>query len=463
MTENTLNSNAYAQEIVELVRGKHSFEELSQLLDDYHENDIAEALKQLNASERKLVYRCVGLDRMSEIFSYIEDVSEYVEELGIEKLADVIEHMDASDAIDLLDEMEPAVREEVIEHMETDAKDDIKMITSYEDDMIGSHMSTNYIVIKNTDSVKMAMKSLIRQAEKNDNINTIYVENEKECLYGAIELKDLIVAREYVNLEDLIVTSYPFVYADEQTSDCIDKIRDYEEDSIPVLDRENHILGVITATDMVEMVDDEMSDDYAKLAGLTEQSDLKETVRQGMIKRLPWLILLLFLGMGVSSVVGIFESVVSQIALVVCFQSLILDMAGNVGTQSLAVTIRVLMDEDVKAKEKFKFVCKELQIGLSNGLLLGTMSFLCIGIYVLLVKKKTVFYSFAISGCVGISLIVAMVVSSLVGTLVPMLFHKMKIDPAVASGPLITTINDLVAVVTYYGLANLLLVQILQF
>jgi magnesium transporter len=139
---------------------------------------------------------------------------------------------------------------------------------------------------------------------------------------------------------------------------------------------------------------------------------------------------------------------------------MILDMAGNVGTQSLAVTIRVLMDEDISAMQKLGFVFKEMRIGFLNGLLLGSASFVVIGIFVHIMKQKSLFFSFALSGCVGISLLTAMVISSLVGVLVPMLFHKLKVDPAVASGPLITTVNDLVAVVTYYGLAEILLVDV---
>ena len=218
----------------------------------------------------------------------------------------------------------------------------------------------------------------------------------------------------------------------------------------------------ITAQDVVEAVDDEMGEDYAKLGGLTEQEDLEESTLTSVKKRLPWLIILLFLGIGVSSVVGIFETVVAVLPIVICFQSLILDMAGNVGTQSLAVTIRVLMDENLSAGEKLKLVGKEARVGFSNGMILGVLSFAFIGVYIWLFKHNPVGYSFMISGCVGLALMAAMVISSLVGTLVPMLFHKIKIDPAVASGPLITTVNDLVAVIAYYGLVWILLIDVLH-
>ena len=162
-----------------------------------------------------------------------------------------------------------------------------------------------------------------------------------------------------------------------------------------------------------------------------------------MKKRLPWLIVLLFLGIAVSSVVGMFESVVAVLPIVICFQSLVLDMAGNVGTQSLAVTIRVLMDEDLTAKKKVMLLFKEMKIGFLNGASLGIMALVILGIYIHLCKNYVWTSAFLISGCVGISL-----------------FHKIHIDPAVASGPLITTINDLVAVITYYGLSLIFLIEI---
>ena len=212
----------------------------------------------------------------------------------------------------------------------------------------------------------------------------------------------------------------------------------------------------------MEVVDDEMGEDYAKLGGLSSEEDLNEKTLVSMKKRIPWLIVLLFMGMLVSSVVGFFEPVVAQLAVIVCFQSLILDMAGNVGTQSLAVTIRVLMDEQVTAKEKWALVRKEMKVGLCNGLLLGSLSFLAIGVYLWLFRGTTPYYGFCVSGCVSIALILAMVISSLSGTVIPIFFHKIKVDPAVASGPLITTIDDLVAVVTYYGLAWILLIDVLH-
>ena len=452
----------YSDEVLKIFRSNLPKEELIEKISDYHMGDIADAFEKMTPEERKSLYPVLGVEMVAEIFSYIEDSEEYIKEINSDKVANLISEMDSDDAVDILEKLSDADRKRIVALLDNDAKQDVSMILSYEDDEIGSEMTTNYIVVKKNLTIKEATHQLITQAGENDNINTIYVVDDKDGFYGAIDLKDLIVAREYQSLDELIIKSYPYVKANEKIVDCIEQLKDYAEDSIPVLDDNKHILGVITAHDIVEVVDEELGEDYAKLGGLTAEEDLNETTLQSTKKRLPWLIILLFLGMGVSSVVGMFETVVAVIPIVICFQSLILDMAGNVGTQSLAVTIRVLMDENLKASDKVKLMFKEVRVGFSNGLLLGTISFIFVGLYIFLFKGNTFGYSFLVSGCVGFSLLASMVISSLVGTLVPMFFSKIKVDPAVASGPLITTINDLVAVVTYYGMVWIFLIDIFK-
>lgn len=452
----------FVGELLEIFHSALDSKELLDKISDYHDNDIAGALEQLTEPERQSLYPILGAQKVSEVFAYIEDVDKYLKELKLENAAKVLSCMDSDDAVDVLEEMDASVQEQVVMLMDDASSQDVQLILSYEEDEIGSKMTTNFIVIQNTMTIRQAMRDLIRQAGENDNISTIYVTDSNGCFYGAIDLKDLITAREGDALENLIITSYPYVYAQDKIGDCIERIRDYAEDSIPIVDAQNHIIGIITAQDIVDVVDDEFGDDYAKLAGLTAEEDLNETTLQSMKKRLPWLIVLLFLGMGVSSVVGIFETVVAVLPIVICFQSLILDMAGNVGTQSLAVTIRVLMDENLTAAQKAGLVFKEMRVGFSNGLFLGVMAVVFIGLYICLLKHNPVGNAFLISGCVSFALMVSMVISSMVGTLVPMFFHRINVDPAVASGPLITTVNDLVAVVAYYGLTWVLLIRLLH-
>jgi magnesium transporter len=462
MDKDILKEPMYVREIVDTIRSGLSDEELAEKLRDYHENDIAQSLAELTKEERIRLYGVLGAEWTSEIFSFLDEPEEYMSELGIDKMAAVINEMDSDDAVDILEELDDSVVDKLSPILDEDVKADIRLIHSYEDDEIGSLITTNYICIKETLTIRQATHELIKQAGENDNISIIYVTDENGKYSGAIDLKDLIIARENDELDSLISYSFPYLSDHEKISDSIEKIKDYAEDSLPVLNADHEIIGILTAQDVIEAVDDEMGEDYAKLAGLTSEEDLNETTRASMKKRLPWLIILMFLGILVSTVVGVFEGVVAVLPIVICFQSLILDMAGNVGTQSLAVTIRVLMDEDLGVGDKIKLVIKEMRVGFANGLLLGLLAVVFIGLYVDLFKGYSTADAFLISGCVGVSLLLAMIISSLVGTLVPLFFHKIKVDPAVASGPLITTVNDLVAVVTYYGLAWVLLIEVLH-
>ena len=228
------------------------------------------------------MYRALDTERISDIFSYLDDVEDYLHELGLEKSADVLEEMDADDAVYGLETLPDEYREQLVERMDEEAQEDIALITSYEDDEIGSMMTTNYIVIRKGCSVKQAMKELISQAEDNDNITTIYVENEDGTFYGALELKKLILARKETDLDSVTITSYPYVQAHAKISEEIERLRSYSEDSIPVLDEDDKLIGVITAFDVVEAVDDEISEDYAKLAGMTDAADLKESLLESI-------------------------------------------------------------------------------------------------------------------------------------------------------------------------------------
>ncbi len=348
----------YVKELLQIIRESTDEAALRERLSGYHDNDIAAAFELLTADEREKLYPVLGADRLADIFRYIDDTGKYVGEISLDKAAKILSHMDSDDAAKVLDDLDRTTQDKLVKLLDEEAGHEIRMLLSYENDEIGSRMTTNYIAIHKSLTIRQAMHELVRQAGENDNIGTVYVTDGQNRFYGAIDLKDLIIAREDTTLESITSTSYPYVTEHEKISDCIEVIKDYEEDSIPVLTGHGVLIGVITAQDIVEVVDDEMGEDYAKLAGLTEEEDLRETTRESMKKRLPWLIILLFLGMGVSSVVGIFETIVAVLPIVMCFQSLILDMAGNVGTQSLAVTIRVLTDENLTGKKKMHLVIK---------------------------------------------------------------------------------------------------------
>lgn len=332
----------YVEELIEIIRAGLSREELVDWLFDYHDNDIADALELLTPEERKRLYSALGAERVAEIFAYLDDGDVYLKELSLKQQAKVISEMDSDDAVDILEEVDDDTKCKILGMLDKEASEDVQLLLSYDEDEIGSYMTTNFILIHNDLTVREAMRELVKQAGENDNISTIYVVDRAEQYYGAIELQDLIIAREHTELEDLISRSYPYVMDHEKISECIEKIKDYAEE------------------------------------------DLNETTRESIRKKLPWLVIL------------------------------------------------------------------------------TVMALLFLGAYIHLFKGFSLSYSMMISACVGVSLVGAMVVSSLVGTLTPIFFKKVGVDPAVASGPLITTINELVAIVVYYELVAVVLIDIIH-
>ena len=448
----------YGAAILSIIRGDNDDALLRELLEDYHDNDIASILDELTPEERERLLRVLGIDAMSDILPFTDDAAEYIAEMDADEAADVIEQMEIDDAVETLEALDEETRNELLELIEEDVKEEIELIASYDDDEFGSAMTTNFICIERSKSVKGAMRSLVSQAAENDNISTIFV-TENDIFYGAIDLKELIIARSSVSLDDLISVNFPFVYAKESISENIEKIIDYSEELIPVLDEQKKLIGAITTQDILDLATAELTEDYTRLAALSSDEDISEPIFKSVKKRIPWLAILLFLGLIVSAVVGLFEGIVQELPLIVSFQSLILGMAGNVGTQSLAVTVRTLNAEEMNAKKTFKFIFKETRVAFLNGLIIAIGSILIIGGYLCLRGTPTAL-AFTTAGCVAMALCFAMMISGLTGAGIPMIFSKLGIDPAIASGPLITTLNDLVAVISYYGLAYILLLKL---
>ena len=384
----------YVGELTQIIKSNISPMALKEKLSDYHDNDIAETLEELTVEDRNKLYRILNAESLANIFEYIENTAPYLDELSVKKKIAVLSSMETDKASEYLKNLPKGERNTLIDFLDDDAKRDLALLASFDDDEIGSKMSTNFIEIKTGITIKEAMKELIDQAAENDNIQTIYVVGANELYYGAIDLKDLIRAREGKTIDDIVSTSYPYVYAHELIDDCVNKLKDYAEDSIPVLDSTNKLIGVITSQDMMELIDDSMRDDYAKFASLGEEEDLEESILSSVKKRLPWLTILLFLGIGVSTVVSFFTQIAAQITILISFQSLILDMAGNSGTQSLAVTIRVLTSDQLSLKELMKLVWKETRVGFINGVIMGLVCSLVIGIFIYAFKVRDVMYAF---------------------------------------------------------------------
>ena len=452
----------FSLELQDIILSKDlSNEEIALELENYHASDIADALEQVDKEDRIRIYKAIGVDRVAEIFSFYEDVEDYIEELEPDIAADVLEKMDVSDAVDVLNELEEEDKSEIIGLLESETKEAVQKIDSYDEDVIGSYMTDNYIVLDKNNTIKQAMNQMVQEAGEHDNIFTLYVIDEDNKFFGAIELKELICARKDDSLVDLCMTSYPSFYDDEKVDECINKLKDYAESSIPILNRNNELIGAITSDILLDIQEEEFSEDYAKFAGLTESDELSESTFSSIRKRIPWLVILLFLGLIVSTVVGAFETVIATIPVFVFFQSIVLDMSGNAGTQALGVTIQNITNDELETgKEKRKNIFKELRIGFLDGLILGAVAFIFV-LSFLAIKQQEVTaghgYVFLdtlkVAGIISMSLILAMAIAGFVGSTFPLLLKRLHIDPAVASGPFITTTNDIIAVSTYYGLA----------
>lgn len=458
-------NNKHYEELRELILSNNEDQFIQNELENYHLSDIADVLETLAKEDRVRIYAIIGEEQTAELIAYYTNPDEFLKELTIQEAVDLIELMDVDDAVDILNEFEEEEKAEIIELLEEDVQESVLKIESYSEEEIGSYMSDNFITISEKSSIKTAMSQMVKLAGEHDNIYTLYVVDEFDKFVGAVSLRDLIIARKDDSFENLIMRGYPSFYDTEIMSDCLEKIKDYSENSIPVLSKDMKIVGVLTTDSLVEATTDEFEEDYAKLAGLSEEEDIDESVKVSIKKRIPWLIILLFLGLVVASVIGVFEGVITTVPIIVFFQSMVLGMAGNVGTQSLAVTIRNISNEDLKTdkKKQRKNIFKELRIGLCNGLLIGLISFVFISLYLIVTQSEVhpgegfiLADAFITGGIVGASMMVSIILSSVIGTVFPLVLSKMHIDPAVASGPFITTLNDISAVMIYYGLAYLL-------
>ncbi|MBE6633460.1 MAG: magnesium transporter, partial [Ruminococcaceae bacterium] len=268
----------YSVEITDLIRSNLTPAIMRERLQSYHESDLAESLELLSREERGKLYHLLDTSSLADVLDHSGTPYLYLPEVSLRRRAELLSQLETDVAADCLRRLEKPERNTLLELMDQEARREILLISSFDEDEIGSRMSANYIAVQKGLSVRQAMKELVAQAAENDNISTIFVVDETDTLVGAIDLKDLIIARDGTELSAVTVTSFPYVYANELIEDCIERLRRYSEESIPVLDADNKLKGVLTSASITELVGDELGDDYAKLAGLSAEEDLREPV-----------------------------------------------------------------------------------------------------------------------------------------------------------------------------------------
>lgn len=312
-------------------------------------------------------------------------------------------------------------------------------------------MNTHILTLSPTMDVKDAMKKVVKQSNDDTLIDILYV-TDQDQLVGVVDLKELIIARSPITIEAIMRKNYHFVFEDEPVSKAIDTVQKYDRIMIPILSKTKTLLGVITAEMALDLLAEETLEDYHKLASLSEYDvHSKPLIRSK--KRLPWLLLLLGLSLITASVLSFFEATLQTVIILVLFQPMILDSAGNISTQSLAKAILVINDDpDADMKP---FIIKELLIGLMNSTFLALVGFTFSYLFLWVFQNNNV--DIKVSFTVGLALFVALLVGAVTGAFVPMILRKMKIDPSVASGPFMTTLNDVIALTIYFSLATLIL------
>ena len=441
---------------------KSNRDDLNEVIESAYAIDIAIALEDFSDDDLLKFYGKIDDEHMAQILEQMdEDLQQrFVALLPYKRIIALFSYMSNDDIADILGEMPMNRRKDLTRLMKSKDTADIQSLLLYDDDTAGGIMTTEYIAIPADYTVEKTLKKIKEIGPKTEVIDTIFVLDGIKKLVGIADLRDILSAPDDTKLSEIMDDNVISVTPDMDQEEVSRLVAKYDLKAIPVVNRKGALLGIITVDDIIDVLVEEQNEDIMKLGGTNGSEDIDEPVFQSVKKRMPWLLILLVLGMVVSSVVSAFEFVVAALPIVMSFQSLILDMAGNVGTQSLAVTIRALTDDSISVKDKLALLSKEARVGVLNGLILAVFAIAGIGIYIYRAKGHNIHFAFGVSLCIGLALILAMLISSIVGTCIPMFFKRIGVDPAVASGPLITTVNDLVAVVAYYGLVWLLLIKL---
>lgn len=425
-------------------------EDINQFRDEFlkiHPYDQSEFFEAQTEEVRYLIYSYLSPEEMADVIEHVEREiqSDFIVEMNPTYAAQVLANMATDDAVDLLNDLDKNKVASYLTIMPEDEADEIKDLLHYEEKTAGSIMTTEFVVVNTHMTVKEAMRHLRKAAPDAETIYYIYVVNDDQQLIGVISLRDLIIAEGDLTIDEVVNRQIVSVSVGDDQEDIARMMRDYDLLALPVVDFQNHLLGIITVDDIMDVMDEEASDDYSKLAGV-DVDDVDQNPITAAKKRLPWLIILLILGLFTASIIARFEETLEQVALLAIFIPLIAGMAGNTGTQSLAVAVRGIATGEFQKHGIVKTIMRESITGMITGITCGLAIWLIIFIW-----QGTMFLGFL----VGLSIAITLFVATISGALVPLLMNRLNIDPAVASGPFITTINDIISITIYFGMATM--------
>jgi len=436
---------------------KHTDDHLKKHFKGMFAYDLAVLYPTLDKDEQVRLIHLINLEKLADMFVELDhdDQVKVLHALESPRNKSLLKTLESDDLKEFIEQLDEDDQKEVISLLPKVKAKTIELLLAYDEDLAASIMTTDYIVVDQNVSIKEATNKLVTTSKDNDYIDTIFVEDAEKRLVGVIDLKTLIMARPQQTLSEIMMEDYHFVYEDESIEKAIETVQDYDRNAIPVLDHEHRILGIVTADDIFDEIIENTEYDYQKMALLQDHESTSSAFKRTK-QRLPWLMIAVFLNLVIASFLSIFEATIEQITVLVLFQPLILGMAGNIGTQSLAVTILGLHLKEFDEKTLPKaYVKKEIFVGFMNSLLLGVASFAFVSIFLSLIGYAGNPGATNIGGVVFIAIFTSMFISSLMGVFVPIVLTRLKQDPSAASGPIMTTINDVVALVIYFGVATI--------
>ncbi len=419
---------------------------------DLHPADVAEIFDQLKAAEASYIFKLLGHEKAAEVMLELheDDREKLLATLTSKEIAEqVIDYINSDDAADVLSELPEDKKAEVLSLIsDEEQQTDIRDLLQYDDDTAGGLMATELVSVRSSWSIARGIREMRKQAEEVDQVYSIYVVDEADRLVGILPLKKLLFSSSSIKTKiSEIYDERPlrYVFPETPAEECSKMMEKYDLVAMPVVDHDMTLLGRITIDDVVDFIKEEAERDYQLASGISESVEASDTVWLLSRARLPWLLIGLFGGMMVSQVIGSFEAQLEEVAILVIFMPLIAAMAGNVGVQSSAIVVQGLAANTLSTSTIFSRLFKEFLVALFNGLICG----LTIFAYSLIFERNL-----ALSYTVGISLLTVIIVAALFGTLVPLTLEKLKIDPALATGPFITTSNDIIGLTVYFNFAK---------
>lgn len=414
---------------------------------EIHPYDQSVFFEQQDKERRVQIYTYLSPEEMSEILINIDldNVVEFFEEMDPRYAAMIFSEMPADDAVDIINELDKEKVASYLTIMDKASANEIKQLLHYEEKTAGSIMTTEYVAIFAEQTVAETMQLLKKEAPDAETIYYLFVLDNDKRLVGVLSIRDLIIAGDDVQIKEIMITKVVAVSVAKDQEDVAQMFRDYDFLALPVVDFQDHLLGIITVDDILDVMEEEASEDYSKLAAMSNTDIKDDTAIRSARKRLPWLIILLFLGMLTATLIASFEETLDQVAVLAAFIPLIAGMAGNSGTQALAVAVRGMATGEFENTGKWKLLGREALTGLINGVTCGVIL-----VFIIFIWQGSIYLGIL----VGLSIMGSLLVATLAGALIPMMMNRLNIDPAVASGPFITTINDLISTLIYFGMAT---------